>query len=290
MPKFLGLHDSGTPEWLALREGEGVVTGTLVGQICGLNPWESAFTAWAKATGKIPNQVKQSLAMRFGQVFEEPIKQVWLEQNPGYVIESNVGTWAHSDFGWARANPDGLLTWPDGSQGILEIKTARVPFDEVPPHYRAQVLWYCFVMGLTKGKLVALFSGNDLKEFDIEFSQWEFAAMFEAVLRWRDCVLQDSKPDWDGSANTFETVKQLNPTIADVGMDLGDLGVHVQNAQTDFDKAATHLQELKSRTLDAMGEAKTGFVEVGGEQYVVCTRSVNRNGVVSLTIKKGKNV
>jgi hypothetical protein len=47
---------------------------------------------------------------------------------------------------------------------------------------------------------------------------------------------------------------------------------------------------LKSRTIDALGEAKTGFVDVGGEQYVVCTRSVNRNGVVSLTIKKGKNV
>ena len=68
------------------------------------------------------------------------------------------------------------------------------------------------------------------------------------------------------------------------------MGFHVQNAQSDFDKAAELLQELKSRTLDALGEAKTGFVEVSGEQYVVCTRSVNRNGVVSLTIKKGKNV
>lgn len=290
MPKFLGNHESGSAEWLALREGEGVVTGTLVGQIAGLNPWESAFTAWAKATGKIPNQVKQSLAMRFGQVFEEPIKQVWSEQNPAYVIHSNVGTWAHNDFDWARANPDGLLTYPDGSEGILEIKTARVPFDEVPPHYVAQVLWYCFVMGLKKAKLVALFSGNDLREFDIEFNEWDFSALFEAVLRWRECVLNDTKPDWDGSASTFETVKLLNPTIEDSGADLGDLGQHLQNAQSEFDKAAELLQELKSRTLDSMGEAKFGFVDVSGEQYVVCTRSVNRNGVVSLTVKKGKNV
>lgn len=290
MAKFLGNHESGSVEWLALREGEAVVTGTLVGQICGLNPWESAFTAWAKATGKIPNQVKQSLAMRFGQVFEEPIKTVWAELNPEFKIESDVGTWAHDKFEWARANPDGLLTWPDGSKGILEIKTARVPFDEVPPHYRAQVLWYCFVMGLDKGKLVALFSGNDLKEFDIEFDQWEFDAMFAAVERWRDCVLTETKPGWDGSASTYETVKAINTDTADTAVDLGDLGVHVQNAQTDFDKAAELLQELKSRTLDALGEAKTGFLEVSGEQYVVCTRSVNRNGVVSLTIKKGKNV
>ena len=290
MAKFLGHHESGSAEWLALREGSGVVTGTLVGQICGLNPWESAFTAWAKATGKIPNQVKQSRAMRLGQLLEEPVVTLWLEENPAYSVARDVGTWAHDDFDWARANPDGILTYPDGSEGILEVKTSRVPFDEVPPHYRAQVLWYCFVMGLKKAKLVALFSGNDLQEFDIEFDEWEFAAMFEAVLRWRDCVLSETKPDWDGSANTFETVKLLNPTVADSGADLGDLGVHLQNAQNDFDKAATHLQELKSRTLDAMADAKFGFVEVGGEQYVVCTRAVNRNGVVSLTIKKGKNV
>jgi putative phage-type endonuclease len=290
MAKFLGSFESGSADWLALREGSAVVTGTLVGQILGMNPWESAFTAWAKATGKIPNEVKQSRAMRLGQLLEAPIVQLWGEENPDYKIQSEVGTWAHDDFDWARANPDGLLTWPDGSQGILEIKTSRVPFDEVPSHYRAQVLWYCFVMGATKAKLVALFSGNDLREFDIEFDQWEFDAMFAAVERWRDCVLNDTKPDWDGSASTFETVKAINPDVSDTAVDLGDLGVHVQNAQSDFDKAAELLTELKSRTIDALGEAKSGFVTVGGEQYVVCTRSVNRNGVVSLTIKKGQNV
>jgi predicted phage-related endonuclease len=206
------------------------------------------------------------------------------------VIHDDVGTYAHDDHDWARANPDGLLTYPDGSMGVLEIKTARVPFDEVPLNYRAQVLWYCWVMGLRKAKLVALFSGNDLKEFDIEFDDFEFAGMLSAVERWRKCVLNDVKPEWDGSANTLETVKFLNPGVSDSGVDLGDLGISVQNAQSEFDEAQTHLNEMKSRTLDALGDSKYGYVEVSGEQYVVCTRAVNRNGVVSLSIKKGKNV
>lgn len=290
MPKLLGNFVSGSREWLELREGDAVVTGTLAGVVCGWSQWESPFTAWAKATGRIPSEVKQSLAMRFGQVFESGIKTVWSELNPQFTIIDEVGTWAHDDYDWARANPDGLLIYPDGSQGILEIKTARVPFDEVPLHYRAQVLWYCWVMGLKKAKLVALFSGNDLREFDIEFDEFEFAGIFGAVERWRKHVLDDVKPDWDGSANTLETVKLLNPGVADSGVDLGDLGIHVQNVQTDFDAAQAKLNEMKSRTLDALGDSKYGFVEVGGEQYVVCTRSVNRNGVVSLTIKKGKNV
>jgi predicted phage-related endonuclease len=290
MAKLLGNFESGSAEWLALREGDAVVTGTLAGIVCGWSQWESPFTAWAKATGRIPSEIKQSLAMRFGQVFESGIKQVWSELNPEFVIHDDVGTYAHDDHDWARANPDGLLTYPDGSMGVLEVKTARVPFDEVPLNYRAQVLWYCWVMGLRKAKLVALFSGNDLKEFDIEFDDFEFAGMLSAVERWRKCVLDDVKPEWDGSANTLETVKFLNPGVSDSGVDLGDLGISVQNAQSEFDKAQTHLNEMKSRTLDALGDSKYGFVEVSGEQYVVCTRAVNRNGVVSLSIKKGKNV
>lgn len=290
MAKFLGEFEAGSAQWLALREEPGVVTGTLVGQIAGLNPWESAFTAWAKATGKIPNEVKQSRAMRLGQLLEEPIKQLWLEENPGWELESAVGTWAHDVMDWARANPDGVLTDSNGGKWLLEVKTARVPFDEVPPHYKAQVLWYMFVMDIPRAKLVALFSGNDLRTFDIEFDQWEFDALLAAAVRWRDCVLDDVKPGWDGSASTYETVKALNTDTADVAVDLGDLGIHLQNAQTDFDKAAELLQELKSRTVDALQDASKGFVEVGGEQYVVCTRSVNKNGVVSLTVKKGKNV
>jgi len=291
MPKFLGKHESGSAEWLALREGDAVVTGTLVGQICGVNPWESAYTAWAKATGRIPNEVKQSLAMRFGQVFEEPIKQVWLEQNPEYKIQSDVGTWAEDMNDWARANPDGLLTWPDGRKGILEIKTSAFPFDELPLHYKYQVLWYMWVMGVTKGKVVALFGGKDLREFDVDFDPYEFSAIMVAVKRWRESVLSDTKPEWDGSDSTYQTVRDLSPRdVSDEPFDLGDLGVHLQNAQNDADRAYAHLQMLKSATLDNMGSASRGVVNVGGEEYVVCSRSVNKNGVVSLTVKKGKNV
>ncbi len=78
MAKLLGNFESGSAEWLALREGEAVVTGTLAGIVCGWSQWESPFTAWAKATGRIPSEVKQSLAMRFGQVFESGIKTVMI--------------------------------------------------------------------------------------------------------------------------------------------------------------------------------------------------------------------
>lgn len=282
MANFLGNFESGSDDWLALREGAGVVTGTLVGTVNGLNPWESAFTAWAKATGKISSEITQSLPMRFGQVFEAGIKQVWSEVS-GFQVQSDIGTWSHDNYAWARANPDGF--WLDGdAKGILEIKTARVPFDEVPPHYRAQVLWYMWVMGMTDqpAKLVALFSGNDLQTFDIYWNQFEFDALFAGVERWREKVLADQKPDWDGSQSTFDTVKKLNTDLVAESEELGQLGVELKLAQIRADEAYTHLMELKSRTLDALQNAKYGYVD----DVLVAVRSVNKNGVVSLTVKK----
>ena len=284
MAVFLGKYESGSPEWLALRAGANV-SGTLVGTVNGLNPWESAFTAWAKATGRIPDEVKQTLRMRAGQLLEPVAKQLWLEQNPGYELDGDVGTWAHPQFEWAVANPDGFLLWPDGKGGILEIKTTTRPYDELPAHYRAQVLWYMWVMNMIEkpAKVVVLVAGSDLQEFDVEWDNFEFEALLAGVNRWRESVLADVKPGWDGSESTFATVKKLNEGITDATEDLGELGVHLSNAQATFDEAETFLRELKSRTLDAMGDAKYGV----SHGVTVAVRAVNKNGVVSLTVKKG---
>ena len=286
MAKFLGNFESGSAEWLALRSEPGVVTGTLAGTVCGVNPWESPFTAWAKATGKIPSEVKKTMAMECGTEFEPGIKNIWARHNPTWIIDGDVGTWSHDDFDWARANPDGIVTDPNGYKRILEVKTAKMVFTEVPLHYRYQVWWYQWVMDLTEHPaiLIALFSGNDLQTFEIDFDAEAFDGILAAVDRWRDHVLTLKKPDWDGSQSTFETVKLLNPEIVDSSEDLGDLGQHLFLAQDRFDQAEAELRELKSRTLDAMGDAKYGY----SHEILVATRSVNRNGIVSLTVKKGK--
>ena len=254
MAVFLGNYESGSDEWLALRSGPGVVTGTLAGTIAGLNPWESAFTAWAKATGKIPNEVRKSRPMRLGQLLEAPIVQLWSEENPDYKIDTDLGTWSHPDNEWARANPDGFLTYPDGTAGILEIKTARVPFEEVPLHYKAQVLWYMWVFGIQKAKLVALFGGNDIQTFEIVWDEFAAQANAEMVARWWACVESGEQPEWDGSTATYEVVRELHPDIDPDGVvDLGQLGIELTLAQQEFDKVESHLRELKSRTLDYMG-------------------------------------
>lgn len=291
MAVYLGNFESGSPEWLALRKGDAVVTGTLAGAIAGLSPYKSAYTAWAEATGRISDEVPQNRAMRLGQLLEDPIKKLWIEENPGWWLEpETVGTWSHDDYDWARANPDGVVQDADGKMHIIEIKTAAFPWEEVPPHYEAQVLWYMWIMDIkTTAKLVALFGGRELKTFDIEWDDFKFDSIFASVIRWREAVLANVVPEWDGSDSTYQTARELSPKdTSDASVDLGDLGIHLGNAQSEADEAYKKLQMLKSITLDNLGSATRGIVNVDGNEYVVCTRSVNKNGVVSLTVKKGK--
>lgn len=277
--ELIGDFVNGSPEWHELRD-QGV-GGSQVGTCLGLNPWESAFTAWARAVGKIESK-ESTLAMKLGNLFEPVIKQAVLLENPGWQI-FETGTWRSKLHPLAHANPDGILVDENGELSILEIKMSRYPWTEVPAHYRAQVVWYMMVLGIRKAKLVALFGGNDIQTFDIAYSDFEAETNLAGVQRWWECVQEERQPEWDGSTSTYETVRVLNPDI-DSGkeVDLGQLGIELWKAQDELDKATTLLTELKARTLDFMGDAKTGVVN--GE--IVATRSARNGGSPFLTIKK----
>ena len=125
--------------------------------------------------------------------------------------------------------------------------------------------------------------GSEFEEFDIVYDEFDVQVMVDAVKRWWACVENGEQPEWDGSTATYEIVRQLHPDIdADGVVDLGELGVALVNAQTDADAAQSLLTELKSRTLDFMGKAKTATV---GDR-VVAVRSARNGGSPFLTIKK----
>jgi putative phage-type endonuclease len=255
---FLGNYESGSEEWHNLRNEDAAIGGSDIGAIAGLSPWESAITKWAKKTGKISDDVEPNMSMRLGNKLETPILEIFAEEHPDYEIFT-TGTWAHKDFSWQRANPDALYLKPDGTWGIIEVKFSRDYWSEVPQHYRAQVLWYMNVFGIQEAVLVAL-AGSSYQEFDVEWDSFEATSLIAAAYRFRESVLKEEMPDWDGSNSTFETIRAMNPKIEDGEEHLDELGVHYFNALTDFEHTEKRLTELKSRVLKAMAGKKRGIV------------------------------
>lgn len=273
---LVGDFENQSAEWHQQRSKG--IGGSQVGTILGLNPWESAYTLWAKLTDKIDDGFEQNEKMRWGTIVEPLIFQEWGLRNPEFEMFT-TGSWADD---WKLANPDGILKIGD-DYGLLEIKTAGYRWDSVPAHYEAQCQWYMELLGLKWCKVVVLFQGNQLETFHLDYNADWVESMNSRVAEFWDKLQKDVAPDWDGSESTFQTVRVMHPEIVDDEVELGVLGADLLFAQGELDLATESVNKIKSQILDRMGKAKYGLV--GGK--VVATRSARAGGTPYLTIKKG---
>jgi len=278
----LGNFENNSPEWHELRNRPGVISGSEVGAILGLSPFTSAVTLWAEKTGRIERDVVGNTAMRLGQLVEPAIRQLYTENHVDHVVEE-VGTYAAPSASWMHANPDAVCIDATGQGYILEIKHTATFWDDVPEHYKAQVFWYMFVFGLKKAVFAVVNAGR-YKEYEVIWDDFEWEAILQQVKKFRQHVLDNLQPEWDGSESTYETTRKLSPNVETRDEELGTLGIELMNAQTDLDTAETHLREMKSRVIQALNGAKNGCID--GE--VVVTLSQRSGNAPYLTIKKAK--
>lgn len=278
---FLGKHVSGSPEWHELRNRSGVISGSEIGAICGTSPFTSAITLWAEKTNRQARDFVGSDAMRLGQLVEPAIRQLYVEKHADHKVFEVEESLASKDFDWMHANVDGVGVDVSGVPYVLEIKHTAMFWDEIPLHYRQQVYWYMFVTGLRKAVFAVVNAGR-YKEYELVWDDFEWSVIQQRVTVFRSNVLDDVQPDWDGSDSTYETVRALSPDIEVRDEELGELGLHLFNAQDAVILAEEHLTEMKSRTIAALNGAKNGTIN----GKVVCTLSQRAGGLPYLTMKK----
>ena len=279
---LLGDFTPADQEWHDLRK-QGI-TGTDVGAILGVSPFSSAYKIWAIKTGQITDEVKQNQAMRLGQLLEPALLQLFKEEHPEMQVYE-VGTYAHEDYPFMIANPDGLAVEGD-KLWIVEIKTSRKYWEEIPRHYIAQVLHYADVFSADGIKLVS-YAGGNYQEWTIDFTDFELDFQREAVKEfWEENIQAGVEPSWDGSQATYEVIRELaRPGDPEVSVDLGYLGVQLANANQEAQRAEQELRQLKSAALAQMGDAKFGMVEQEGKDYLVATKRQRGEGKVWLEVK-----
>lgn len=290
--KYLGTFENQSDEWHEQR-GKGI-GGSDVGVICGLSEWQSSYTLAAKRLGKIPTDRIPSEAMLWGTLLEDVILGQFEREHPELTIFKNVGTWAHPDYDWQQANPDAIFERADGSQGIIEIKTARYEDNwregkdgepnQIPPAYRAQVLWYLQTFGYKHAYVVVLFAGSKMKTFEVHYDEWEANAnQIKAAKFWNDFLQRETLPPFSAPyTSTLETVRQMHPDITDNEVELGEVGLEYVAAQAKYNEADSELNLAKSKVLEVMGNAKRGLLE--GSWMV--TRQARNGGTPYLVNKR----
>lgn len=276
--KKIGDFTPSDPEWHELRTKG--ITGTDTGAILGVSPFASPYKVWAVKTDQVSDEVKQNERMRLGQLLEAPLIQLYREKHEDVTVYENVGTYIHEDYPELIANPDGLVTIGNKLY-ILEVKTSRKYWSEVPAHYRTQVLHYADVFSADGVILISL-AGGDYQEWEVEVDENELAMQRSIVLEfWQENVINGVEPDWDGSQSTYETVRSISSVSEEGETDLGYLGVQLYNALNKFNEADKEFRQLKSATLAQMQEAKYGYAE----GYLVAVKRQRGEGKPYLEVK-----
>lgn len=162
---IVGPVDDGC-ELLTVQDNEkrkGRITGSVVPLIC-LGDGEKHVEAYQRVLQLKP--FADNVAKRMGRRLEDPCREEYLYQHPGWLCEL-TGTVVHPDEGWAACSPDGIVLTGGPAHG-LEIKNrhyddwrdkkddgwGRAWTDEVPQDVRYQCQWGMWVFGLNRWDVI----------------------------------------------------------------------------------------------------------------------------------------
>jgi putative phage-type endonuclease len=281
--KLLGDFTPGSSDWHELRaDGIG---GSEIGTILGLNPWESPFYLHATKTGKIPPKQLDSFPVKLGQILEPVIlEQIIPELHPDWELQT-VGTYQHPKLPFLHANPDAIALI-DGEWVVVEIKTSRNYWSELPPHYEYQIKHYMNVLGIKRGVVFGLVAMDPVEHW-VTLDDFESQVIEQRATEFWNAVVNDIAPDWDGSESTYEAVREMHPDIDGTEVEID--GIHsLVVAQLSFDQAEAELRKQKSEVMAMMGKAQHAVTEYEGKTYKVASRQARGGGRPFLIIHKGK--
>ena len=262
--KLIGVHPSGTPEWLEQRKN--TIGGSDIAPILGKSPFTSTYALWARKVGLIAEQVAND-RMQLGNLFEPAIVEMYKLQHDHLLVHYPAHTWESVTNERFHANPDAFVENEAGDTSVLEIKYTSQYWKELPEHYRLQVLWYQHVTGLTNDAVVAVVSPQGYREFPVIYDKQEALTIQGIVERFLDNVDSQVEPELDGSESTYEAVRDVYDSFdeleVEVDQDEYDKLIH-SIAQADTWASVVRLN--KSALMQKMNGAKYGYVN--GERVV----------------------
>lgn len=136
-------------EWLEARQKQGI-GGSEAGCVLGVNKYQSNVDLWELKTGRRqPADLSDNPAVQFGKFAEPHLRELFKQDFPEFKVDYHeFDMYCNDKYPFIFATLDGEITAPDGTRGILEIKTTTIQnskqWDEwegrIPDSYYAQIL------------------------------------------------------------------------------------------------------------------------------------------------------
>lgn len=277
---------SGETDWLAARSRG--VTASEIACVMGLAPasWDSPYSLYHRKLGILPQRA-DGLALRVGRHFEELVADLFGERfEDAVAIGDGRQLYAHPGRQWQMATPDRVL-WGSGTgapYAVLECKTdggydgwGDDGTDEIPVHYRCQVLWQCSVLGLDTWYVACLFThSRTLKVYTGTLgddAQADLAVMLREGEEFLSRLLERREPDIDWRPATRDAIAWRYQDLADTDVTIDeDLADSYADAIRAHDQAEQLKDEMTSKLMAVIGDGRRAIHPVTGDR--IATRSV----------------
>ena len=148
-------------EWLALRRKG--IGGSDCAAACCLSRWKSPLQLFFEKTRGMKME-EDNERMAWGRTLE-PIIRAEFAKRSGLQVKECPFMFASQEYPFMIANVDGIVTEPDNTKALLEIKTvsehsAKDWEDGLPLEYYLQIQHYLAVCDLNKAYCAVLVGGN----------------------------------------------------------------------------------------------------------------------------------
>jgi putative phage-type endonuclease len=302
-------------DWLEARRTG--VTASEIAIIMGLSPYGSPFEMFHRKSGTLPPSQPDSEAMALGRHMESYIAERFGERYPGlHLAGTGRELYASPARAWQMATPDRLAYEAQGAGephllhmipplAVLECKVdggsdewGEDGSDEIPVHYRCQVLWQMDVMGADAGFVACLmWQRRKIRVYELgmdDAARADLALMRDAAEDFLARIEHDEAPDVDWRPATAAALKHLHPTVEDREVAVGrQLTRSYRAAYRNFKAAEKRKDEMTNRVLAEMGSARTAVeaatgAKVAGRQVYDVKESVRKAYTVNkLVIARG---
>lgn len=290
-------------EWLeARRQG---VTASEIAVILGLSPYSSPYALYHQKLGILPPDDDKAVYER-GRVLEPYIAEKWQQGHPElYAAGDGRELYAHSERPWQMATPDRRIhDWRMNPEivypvahspllAVLETKTdagdewGDEGTDDIPVHYRCQVLWQMDVMGVDRAYVACLRMRQwDIREYVIEHDESplieyphdipgplapgicracaDIELMRDAARDFLDRIDRQEPPDVDWRPATAYALKQLHPSVTDERAVIGlQLRERYRAAVRNYKHWEQRKKLYEAQIRERMGSARHAISESG---------------------------
>jgi putative phage-type endonuclease len=310
---LIGEFKDGSPEWHAARAG--VIGGSEIGSIMGVNNFESKYVCWYRKAGFLKTEEPETPNPLFewGHRLEPTVAEKFADEHPELSVQRS-GSWVHQDRPWHGANPDRLLApvyeidgevYVGEPEAVLEIKTSMSGYgwenDMCPVKYIGQLRWYLEAFSFEYGYLAVLASLGDYREFMVPrdpnkpvismqtgAAEWYSIGgqeMLDAGMDFHDSLPgqltpEGMPPDIDGGTDTYELLRERHPDILNVDVEVTqDLAQELRQALADEKAAIAEAQRMKNVMLETLGKARRAVVPTGDpKKPIVVARRQSKKG------------